>query len=162
MRVIFLSSFIFTSCNKASNESEISNLKKENDSLKQVLNATKEKTEEKTAELDFLKTANGKYTWDIKLFENESFKKRLSKLIGSVNFTFLIGYWNLESPMSFSGNVFIAEGCKQHNCNMTNFIIVYDFTNNVMYVGMRKEGEVKTFSEDAGDSPKVIEWRGWK
>lgn len=164
--VIIISSFILTSCNKVGNNDEILSLKKEVELLKREVDTLKlihnlESSQEAT-NLNFLKKLNGKYSWDVKLFENENFKQRLSKLIGNENYSYLIEYWNVEGPMVFSGNVFIAKGCQAHNCNMTNFIIVYDFTNNVMYAGIRKEGWDKTFSEDDGVSPKVIEWRGWE
>lgn len=169
MGVILFSSIFLISCNKTNNNDNISDikkeielLKKEVDSLKSTQNTIeKENTQEENNNLNFLKKVNGKHTWDIKLFENKAFKCRLLKLIGDENYSFLSKYWITEAPMSFSGNIFSAKGCQIHNCNMTNFIIVYDFTNNVMYAGIRKEGNVKTFSEDEGDAPKVQEWRGW-
>lgn len=61
-------------------------------------------------------------------------------------------------PMQFSDNIFVAEGCQAHNCGSTNFILVYNFNNNVLYAGIREEEYVKTFSEDGGFSTKIIDW----
>ena len=108
--------------------------------------------------LDFLKKLNGKYPYEVKLFDNSTFKQRLKNLLGKSRYNFLTETWAVEVPMEFTNNIFVASGCQAHNCVSTNFIIVVDFSKNVMYAGIREEGKVKTYSEDGSSSSKVTEW----
>jgi hypothetical protein len=178
---LFVTNFNFTSCNQtyksddrekvlAAKENEL--LKKENELLnkKQELYQKTAKTTKDnytvrhhlinstSNSLDFLKKLNGKYPYEAKLFDNSTFTKRLKKLLGNSRYNFLTETWTVESPMEFVNNVFVASGCQAHICSSTNFIIVVDFSKNVMYAGIREEGEVKTYSEDGSNSLKVSEW----
>jgi hypothetical protein len=169
---IILTTFTFTSCNqtnksddkdKAFTEKEIELLKKENELLKkdQELNqkTVKSTTDNLTSNnLDFLKKLNGKYPYEVNLFDNSTFTQRLKNLLGNSKYNFLIETWAVEVPMEYANNIFVASGCQAHNCASTNFIIVVDFAKNVMYAGIREEDEVKTYSEDGSNSTKVSEW----
>ncbi len=177
---ILVTTFTLTSCNqtsksddkdKALTEKENELLKKENELLKkeQELNqkSSKTTTDNSTIKqpdnstlnnLDFLKKLNGKYPYEVKLFENTALMQRLKKLLGNSRYNFLKETWAVETPMEFANNIFVASGCQAHNCGSTNFIIVFDFSNNVMYVGIREEDKVKTYSEDGSNSPKINEW----
>ena len=108
--------------------------------------------------LEFLKKLNGKYPFKVKLFDNSEFNQRLKKLLGNSRYKFLSETWAVETPMEFSNNIFVAFGCQAHNCGSTNFIIVVDFSENLMYAGIREDDIVKTYSEDGSTLPKVIEW----
>jgi hypothetical protein len=107
--------------------------------------------------MDFLKELNGKQPYDVKLFENQEFAFRLKKLLGN-RYEFLKETWAVEPPMEFAENVFTATGCEAHNCGATNFIIVYDFTSNVMSVGIREEFNVETYSEDGTTPSEITDW----
>jgi len=177
---IIVTTFAFTSCNqtkksddkdKALIEKENELLKKENELLKkeQELNQKAAKTTDNSTvkqqpdnstsnNLDFLKQLNGKYPYEVKLFDNSTFTQRLKKLLGNSRYNFLTETWAVEIPMEFTNNIFVASGCQAHNCDSTNFIIVVDFSKNVMYAGVREEDKVKTYSEDGSNSPKVTEW----
>ena len=111
-----------------------------------------------SSNLDFLKKLNGKYPHDVTLLDNSALTDRLKKLISNSRFTFLKATWELESPMEFKNNIFMATGAQAHNAGSTNFIIVYDFTTNIMYAGIREEDKVKTYSEDGSNSQKINEW----
>ena len=111
-----------------------------------------------SSSLDFLKELDGKYPYQVKLFDNSAFTQRLKKLIGNSRYRFLKKTWAVEVPMEVENNTFVALGCQAHNCASTNFIIVVDFSKNVMYVGIKEEDEIKTYSEDGSYSPKVNEW----
>lgn len=173
--------FTLTSCNQTSKsdgkdkeliEKENELLKKENELLKkeQELNqkSAKTATDNSTVRqqsdnstsnnLDFLKKLNGKYPYEVKLLDNTAFTQRLKKLLGNSRYNFLKETWAVETPMEFANNIFVASGCQAHNCGSTNFIIVVDFSNNVMYAGIREEDNVKTYSEDGSNSSKVSEW----
>jgi hypothetical protein len=154
---------------KALTEKENELLKKENELLKkeQELNQksatdnsiVKQKTDNSTSNnLDFLKKLNGKYAGEVGLLNNSALMQRLKKLLGTSRYNFLKETWAVERPMEFTNNIFVASGCQAHFCGFTNFIIVVDFSTNVMYAGIREDGNVKTYSEDGSNSSKVNEW----
>lgn len=167
--VVFLCAAITsTSCNEASKKTdkETTTTEKDNGTLNPVdpskatqdNTVTKEPIAEKTVnDLDFLKTLNGKYPDDAKLLENTAFTSRLKKLLGD-RYTFLKETWAVETPMEYSNEVFSASACEAHNCGATNFIVVYDFSKNIMYAGIREEEKVKTYAEDGSTSPKITAW----
>lgn len=105
----------------------------------------------------FLAKFNDKYPYDVNLLDNPTIKRRLKSLIGS-RYNFLKDTWAVETPIKVENNTFIASGCQAHNCASTNFIIIVDLVNNVMYVGIREEDSVKKYSEDGGSSPYLSEW----
>lgn len=107
--------------------------------------------------LRFLKDLNGQYPKDAKVFENADFTQRLQELLGD-RYEFLVATWNVESPIIISDNSFIANACQAHNCMETNFIIVYSFSKNVLYAGIRENNEVKTYSEDGSAHLQVAHW----
>lgn len=108
-------------------------------------------------DLKYLKHYNGKYPSEIKLLSNLSLTKRLKPLLKE-KFTFLKDTWAVETPIEIKDNVFIAWGCQQHNCSNTNFIIVVDFSKNIVYVGIRENENVKTYSEDGTTNKEIIKW----
>lgn len=177
---ILVTNFALTSCNKANISDNKNNLlnAKENELLKtenQLLKKEKElkqkitKTKNNSTikqqtvnstsnNLDFLKEVNGKYPYEVKLLENPALIKRLKNLIGNSRYNFLKETWDVEAPMEYTNNVFVAIACQAHYCSGTNFIIVVDFSKNVMYVCIREEEEIKIYSEDGSNSEKVTEW----
>lgn len=92
------------------------------------------------------------------MLENGEFTQRLRKLLGTSRYNFLKETWNVETPIEFENNIFVASACQAHNCASTNFIITVDFTNNVMYAGIREEDKVKIYSEDGSRSIIVSDW----
>lgn len=114
------------------------------------------KTEE--ANLDFLKKYDGKYAYEVHLFEKKVFADRLSKLIGEDNFK-TVQSWDTEMPMEYRNNVFVAEGCKPHDCGSNNYIVVYDFSEDAMYAGILTKDEAATFSENGKSSERVEKWK---
>jgi len=110
------------------------------------------------ANLDILKTYNGKYPYKVKLFENKAFAERLEKLVGK-RYSVLKSVWAVETPMEVSEKQFIASACEAHNCGGTNFIVVIDFEKNVMFAGIREEDNVETYSEDGTYPQVMMSWR---
>lgn len=148
-------------------EKENEQLKKENEQLKKEQsqntvsyseNTTSAPTSSQENDLSFLKTYNGKYTFDVHLFEQKAFTDRLKKLLGNERYKFLYTIWSVETPMTFEDNVFSASACQQHNCPATNFIIVMDFNTNIMHCGIREEFTIKTYSEDGSKHPLIHKW----
>lgn len=108
--------------------------------------------------IDFLNNMNGKYPFKVKFLENILIKRRLKKLLGN-RFAFFVETWAVETPIIIENNIFVAWGCQQHNCGSTNFIIVVNLQKNVMYAGIREEGQIETYSEDENTLPKqLLEW----
>lgn len=107
--------------------------------------------------LEYLKKFNGKYPYDIQLFSNPTLTRRLKRLLNG-RYKFLEETWAVETPIEINNNTFVASGCEQHNCASTNFIIVVDFSKNVLYAGVREEDVVKVYSEDGSSNPEIIKW----
>jgi len=113
----------------------------------------------RATELDFLKEYKDKYPSDVKLLENTIFYNRLKILLGD-RCEFLINNFDVETPIEITDGYFVVEACQAHNCGSmgTGFIIVYDFSNDVMSAGVREEGEVKTYSENDETPLHINEW----
>jgi hypothetical protein len=109
--------------------------------------------------MEFLKKFNGKYPYEVNLLKNPMVIIRLKKLIGENRYKFLIKTWAVETPIEFANNIFVASACKAHDCPTTNFIIVYDFFNNIMYAGIKEYNNIKTYSEDGSSNLKINEWK---
>jgi hypothetical protein len=100
-----------------------------------------------TDSLQMLKDWNGKYPRESKLFDIPAVQQRLQKQLGNERYNFLLKAWAVETPVEVRNNVFIASGCQAHNCDATNFIIIYNFADNTMSVGIREEDKVQLFKE---------------
>lgn len=109
-------------------------------------------------DLEFLSESNGKYPSDIKLFDNDIFKTRLVGLIGE-KYNSLIEKWNTEYPIEVSdNNVFVATANETQNSVLTCFILVFDITNNILYVGMKEDGEIQLYSESGKTCQQLDVW----
>jgi hypothetical protein len=91
------------------------------------------------------------------LFDNKIFTDRLKNLLGD-KYQFLQNRWSTEVPIEIKNNNFVAKACESPNCGWTDFIIVYNISNNVMSVGIRNEKKVSIFSEKTKDSELINEW----
>jgi hypothetical protein len=114
-----------------------------------------------TGNLNFLKKYAGKYPHDVKLLNNTTLTTRLKKLLGN-RYAFLKKTWAVETPIEINNNVFSAAGCQTHNCSDTNFIIVVDFSKNILYAGIREETNVKVYAEDSSTNQQVTDWAAHK
>lgn len=114
-----------------------------------------------TGRLDFLKSYDGKYPHEVKLLDNPALVRRLKALVGN-RFSFIKETWAVEIPMEVDAMFFKASACEAHNCGYTNFIIVYDFTTDVLYAGVREEQVVKTYSEDGSKNDEIMYWESDK
>lgn len=105
----------------------------------------------------FLKNLQGRYPKEVKLFDNPIFGRRLKTLLGH-RYYFLVEAWNVETPIEYNNNEFIASACQVNNCDKTGFIIVFNFSEDVMYVGIREGDMIKTYSENGRHNIQVEEW----
>ena len=180
--LLLIAIFFFTSCGdtKKNDNKNISLVEKENELLKKEnellkkereLNSTRTnnpisesvkvkelQTDNKTVEsLDNLKKFDGKYPYDAKLFTNSVLTNRLKSLLKG-RYRFLKETWAVETPIEINNNIFVASACQQHNCGNTNFIIVVDFSKDILYAGVREDEVVKVYSEDGTSNDEIIKW----
>lgn len=110
-------------------------------------------------DLAFLQKLNGKYPYEVKLLNEPKLTTRLQKLMGE-NYSALKEFWEVEEPIKITENEFVASACQAHNCDNTNFIIVYNFKTNILYTGVRQEQQVQTYSEDGSTCQALKDWIG--
>ncbi|MCT3744640.1 hypothetical protein [Elizabethkingia anophelis] len=108
--------------------------------------------------LKFLKKYNGKYTYEVKLFNNPILKNRLVKLMGIDKYTFMKNTWRVEGGISVKNNILTTEGCEQHNCDSTNFIVVIDLERDILYVGYKVENDIYKFGEEQNYPLLILNW----
>lgn len=125
-------------------------IEKENSSILQ-------KTSKNTS-LSFLSKYKGKYPSDVKLLNNTILKNRLVQLIGKERYQYMNQTWAVEGGIGVKNNVFEAFGCEQHNCDMTNFMIVIDLKNDILYVGYRVEDVIYKFGENQNYPKLILDW----
>lgn len=110
-----------------------------------------------THPLDFLKTYNGKLAHTVGLLEKPAFKRRLERLVGQKHYLFMQRNWQIDPPMEFANGVFVAEACQRHSCGFTDFMVIYDFNQNKLFAGIRRNRVVKTYAEKGGTLPARLE-----
>lgn len=112
---------------------------------------------ENNDDLSFLNKLNGQYTdafWNI---DKPVFYKRIKKLLNNY-FETLREICCVESPIEIKDNKLIATACESHNCNSTNYIVIVDILKNKIYVGLRKDDQIKTFTEDGHTPQEMKDW----
>lgn len=153
LTIAFLTSVFAISCDQISNTSSNKDVK----AVEIVSGHEDQAADAASSKLGFLKELNGKYPMEVKLFDNAAFTQRLKKLLGD-RYDFLKTTWAVETPIEFNHNVFKASACQAHNCPATNFIVVYDFGNDVMYAGIKEENVIKTYSENGKNIAEIEQW----
>lgn len=141
---------------KKSNDEEVNTIRNlQNDKLIEKPIAEKGKENSKT--LNFLKALNGKYPNDVKIFDDKKFKDRLKSVLSS-RYTYLMETWGPETPIEITGDFFISEACQKHNCYDTNFIIIYDFDNDVLEIGIKEGMKISVYSDGINKSYILMDW----
>ncbi|MCT4001760.1 hypothetical protein HZQ19_07740 [Elizabethkingia anophelis] len=131
-------------------------------SLAKINNPTsniKKNNPQTNTSLKFLKKYNGKYTYEVKLLNNPILKNRLIRLMGIQKYTFMKNTWRVDGGISVKNNILTAEGCEQHNCGDTNFIIVVDLERDQLSVGYREEKNVIMYREGETLPKEIEEWK---
>lgn len=113
---------------------------------------------QKNTSLRFLTKYKGKYPSEVKLLNNTILKNRIIQLIGKKRYQYMNQTWAVEGGIGIKNNLFDASGCEQHNCDMTNFIIVVDIEKDILYVGYRVEDEVYKFGENQNYPSSILDW----
>jgi hypothetical protein len=98
------------------------------------------------------------------LLGNPVIRKRLQNLLGKERWAFMYGHWNLGTPYELTNDVLVTIGCMSHLCPDTNFIIAIDVAKNTIYVGIREQNRIKTYSERGSNPSPQIQQRiqHWK
>lgn len=112
----------------------------------------------KNTSLGFLAKYKGKYPDEVKLLNNTILKNRIIQLIGKKRYQYMNQTWAVEGGIGVENNMFDASGCEQHNCDMTNFMIVVDLKNDILYVGYRVENEIYKFGENQNYPTLILDW----
>jgi hypothetical protein len=141
------------------NKIESTNFSNQNSNLSEVSPTILKVENSVLSSMEFLKNFDGKYPYEVNLLKNPVFIKRLKKLLGESRYNFLKKTWAVETPIKFANDIFVAEACQAHNCDKVNFIIVYDFSNNILYAGIKEYDNIKTYSEDGSIPVKINEWK---
>lgn len=104
-------------------------------------------TEATDSVAELFKAGVDKYPRDVDFMENAALKARLVALIGQERYDYLAENFNTQTPIEEKDGLYTAHACQAHNCEATNFTIVYDAKSNVLSVIYRVDGKDETFTE---------------
>jgi hypothetical protein len=71
----------------------------------------------------FLRRAEGKYPYEVKLLKNQELKARLKRLLGA-DYDDLEEYFNVQGPIRIEDGIFLASACQAHYCSNNYYIFV--------------------------------------
>ena len=106
-------------------------------------------------DFEFLKEYNGQYAYKVKLLENKKVKRALIALIGLARYTFVKNNYGVENPIEIKDGIFTSYACQQHNCADTNFIIVINIPEGIVYAGIRENGKVTVYPSGTTGIPQI-------
>lgn len=115
----------------------------------------KNQNTDSSGNLDFLKTLAGKYPYEVQLFDNPVFAQRLQKLLGE-RFDFLKSIWETQTPIEINNDLFYAWAMKAHSGGDPSAVLMFSFNSNVLFAGIRENGEEQFYSEDGSDVPQRL------
>jgi len=100
-----------------------------------------------------LRTAKGKYPYELKLLDDPELKSRLTKLLG-VDFAAMKANWDVETPIEIENGILMTSGCEQHNCGGNMYYMFVDLERDNINVYHVENGE-RLYSEKGRiDLPK--------
>jgi len=108
-------------------------------------------------DISFLKDYDGRYPFDVKLFEDERINARIQPLLGE-RYNFVKDSMVVCAPISVADSVVSISGCQRHNCSSTNYLIVVDLPSNKVYAGIRENDSIQTYSETGSKHPYIELW----
>lgn len=173
--LLLSSSLLFSSCQntnpskdvdaKGLTEKENELLKKENELLKKEkelsLKNDKSSTSQpdvssQSSDLNFLLPFNKKYGFEVELLDHPVLESRLEKLLGASEWEFLQDIWQVETPIEIENNMFYAWAMEKHSAGDPSAVIMADISKNILYVGIRKDGKVKFYTENNSPVPQRL------
>lgn len=103
-------------------------------------------TNDTSSVLKELKTSDGKYVTDLKLWDNSKVAPRLEKIMGP-DFAGLKKHWNTQTAIQVDGDIIMTTGCEQHNCGPNQYVLLADTAKDIIHVVHIKDGKVKEYKE---------------
>ena len=108
-------------------------------------------------DLGFLRTYDGKYAFDVKLFDNARFKTRIRKLPGSQYHYFIKSIWQVEIPIKIENDFLYAWAMQAHSGGDPAATLLADFHTNTLYIEIVKEHTTTLYAEDGSTAiPKPL------
>jgi hypothetical protein len=95
------------------------------------------------------------------VFRHPAVRARIEKLIGAERYGFLRRVWQMGGSVENAGGVLYTSSCQVHSCGPqgSGAMLAVDLKEQTISVGLRRDGEVKTFAEKPGKLPKgLVEW----
>lgn len=92
------------------------------------------------------------------IFKDDFFVARLEEILDSSGFNFMLENWVSSSKIFVEDNQIYAFGCKESECEDTNFIIIIDLDTNEIFVGFKHRTNKRKFKEKNGESSYLNYW----
>ena len=109
--------------------------------------------------LKFMNTWNGKYAYQVKLFDNKILKPRLQKLLGD-RYAFVKKVFQVQNPIVISNGIFFTDGMEAHSGGDPSAAIAADINNNILFVATFENGVKKIYAEKKANTPaKLNAWQ---
>jgi hypothetical protein len=113
---------------------------------------------QQSANINFLKQCNGKYAYEVKLFNNAVIKQRLQNLLGAQFNYFVKSIWQVETPIKVENNFVYAWAMQAQSGGDPAATLLADISKNILYVKIVKDNQTKIYSEDGSNAvPKELE-----
>lgn len=108
-------------------------------------------------DLDFMRAYNGKYTYDVKLFDNTRFKGRLRKLLGTQYNYFIKSIWQVEIPIKIENDFLYSWAMQAHSGGDPAATLLADLHTNTLYIEIIKDHKTTLYAEDGSTAiPKPL------
>ena len=88
----------------------------------------------------------GKRVREIELWDAPDMKERFEKMLGD-GFPAFTEEWLVEGPITVDGDVLMAAGCEQNNCEKNQWVLIADVANDNMNLYNIKNGDTKIYKE---------------
>lgn len=97
-----------------------------------------------------MKTLTGKRVREIELWDHPDMNARLGKLLGD-RLPEMTETWLIESSIVADGDILMAAGCEQNNCDRNQWVLFADVANDNLNIYNIKDGEMKSYKEKKED-----------
>ncbi len=112
-----------------------------------------------TNSLAFLNELNGKYMFEVNIFDNPVMKQRLQKLVGKEFIPLKTQLFGVVGPYEVKNGMFYFWGMVPHSGGDPGALIMADITKDILYVGIRRNKKIQYFKETETQLPqRMIEW----
>lgn len=109
-------------------------------------------------DLGFMRDYNGKYAYDVKLFNNPRFKTRLRKLLGGQYSYFIKSIWQVEIPIKIENDFLYTWAMQAHSGGDPAATLLADFHTNTLYIEIVKDHKTTLYAEDGSKAiPKPLD-----